>query len=74
MSIAEGFVVPTGGGKHITSPTSGRFFDLKLLGHETNESIMMFEETLPCRHRKPPPSPSRQRRGRMGYWLANSPS
>jgi hypothetical protein len=47
MSTAEGFVVPAGGGKHISSPTPGRFFDLKLLGRETNESIMMFEET--CR-------------------------
>ena len=47
MSNVEGFVVPAGGGKHINSPTPGRFFDLKLLGHETNQSIMMFEETLP---------------------------
>ena len=48
MSTTEGFVVPAGGGKHIDSPTPGRFFDLKLLGRETNESIMMFEETLPA--------------------------
>jgi len=47
MTSAKGFVVPAGGGKHLTSPTPGRAFDLKLLGHETNESIMMFEETLP---------------------------
>jgi quercetin dioxygenase-like cupin family protein len=48
MSTAEGFVVPAGGGKHISSPTPGRSFALKLLGGETNESIMMFEETLPA--------------------------
>ncbi len=48
MTATKGFVVPSGGGKHLDSPTPGRFFDLKLLGHETNESIMMFEETLPA--------------------------
>ena len=47
MSGASGFVVPTGGGKHFASPTPGRSFALKLRGHETNGSIMMFEETLP---------------------------
>lgn len=48
MSIAEGFVVPAGGGRHFSSPTPGRSFFLKLLGRETGESIMMFEETLPA--------------------------
>ena len=48
MSTAEGFVVPAGGGKHFNSPTPGRSFAMKLLGRETNESIMMFEETLPA--------------------------
>ena len=48
MSSAQGFVVPAGGGKHIPSPTPGRSFALKLLGRETGESIMMFEETLPA--------------------------
>ena len=48
MGAAQGFVVPAGGGKHFASPTPGRSFDLKLLGRETNESIMMFEETLPA--------------------------
>jgi quercetin dioxygenase-like cupin family protein len=47
MSTIEGFVIPAGGGKHFDSPTPGRCFDLKLLGRETHESIMMFEETLP---------------------------
>lgn len=48
MTAAKGFVVPAGGGTHFTSPTPGRFFDLKLLGGETGDSIMMFEETLPA--------------------------
>jgi quercetin dioxygenase-like cupin family protein len=48
MSAAKGFVVPAGGGKHFGSPTPGRSFALKLLGRETNESIMMFEQDLPA--------------------------
>jgi quercetin dioxygenase-like cupin family protein len=48
MSTGKGFVVPAGGGKHFASPTPGRAFPLKLLGRETDESIMMFEETLPA--------------------------
>ena len=48
MTKTKGFVVPTGGGTHIASPTPGRSFALKLLGHETDQSIMMFEETLPA--------------------------
>ena len=47
MDAAKGFVIPAGGGKHFGSPSPGRFFALKLLGRETGESIMMFEETLP---------------------------
>jgi len=48
MTATKGFVVPAGGGKHFDSPTPGRSFALKLLGRETGESIMMFEETLPA--------------------------
>jgi quercetin dioxygenase-like cupin family protein len=48
MTTAKGFVVPAGGGKRLDSPAPGRFFDLKLLGRETGESIMVFEETLPA--------------------------
>jgi quercetin dioxygenase-like cupin family protein len=48
MTATIGFVVPAGGGKRLDSPTQGRFFSLKLLGHETDQSIMMFEETLPA--------------------------
>ena len=46
MTVANGFVVPASGGKQfVESP--GRFGTLKLLGHETGESIMMFEQTVP---------------------------
>ena len=48
MTATKGFVVPAGGGRHFPSPTPGRSFALKLLGRETGESIMMFEETLPA--------------------------
>jgi quercetin dioxygenase-like cupin family protein len=48
MTATKGFVVPSGGGTHLASPTPGRSFALKLLGHETGESIMVFEETLPA--------------------------
>jgi quercetin dioxygenase-like cupin family protein len=48
MTTTKGFVVPAGGGRHFDSPTPGRSFALKLLGRETGESIMMFEETLPA--------------------------
>jgi quercetin dioxygenase-like cupin family protein len=47
MTTAKGLVVPTGGGKHLDMSAPGRFSALKLLGHETNESIMLFEETVP---------------------------
>ena len=53
MTVAKGFVVPTGGGKHFASPTPGRCFAMKLLGRETGESIMMFEETGTRRYREP---------------------
>ena len=43
----KGFVVPAGGGQHLDMNAPGRFAALKLLGHETNQSIMMFEETVP---------------------------
>ena len=48
MSATKGVVVPAGGGKHLDMAAPGRFAALKLLGHETNESIMLFEETLPA--------------------------
>jgi quercetin dioxygenase-like cupin family protein len=47
MSETKGLVVPPGGGTHLDMAAPGRFAALKLLGHETNGSIMMFEETLP---------------------------
>ena len=47
MTATKGLVVPAGGGKHLDMMAPGRFAALKLLGHETNESIMLFEETVP---------------------------
>ena len=47
MSTAKGFVVPVGGGTQLDMGAPGRFAALKLLGHETKDSIMMFEETVP---------------------------
>jgi quercetin dioxygenase-like cupin family protein/catechol 2,3-dioxygenase-like lactoylglutathione lyase family enzyme len=46
--VPQGFVVAADGGKHFNSSTPGRCFAMKLLGRETGESIMMFEETLPA--------------------------
>ena len=47
MDATKGFVVPAGGGKHLDMGAPGRLAALKLVGHETNESIMLFEETVP---------------------------
>jgi quercetin dioxygenase-like cupin family protein len=47
MTAAKGLVVSAGGGKHLDMGAPGRFAALKLLGNETNESIMLFEETVP---------------------------
>jgi quercetin dioxygenase-like cupin family protein len=48
MNTTKGLVVPAGGGKHLDMTTPGRFAALKLLSHETNESVMLFEETIPA--------------------------
>jgi quercetin dioxygenase-like cupin family protein len=42
----KGFIVPPGGGKRLEM-APGRFSALKLLGGETADSIMLFEETAP---------------------------
>jgi quercetin dioxygenase-like cupin family protein len=47
MAASQGIVVPAGGGKHFDMMPAGRASALKLLGHDTGESIMMFEETIP---------------------------
>jgi quercetin dioxygenase-like cupin family protein len=47
MITTKGLVIPVGGGRHLDMKAPGRFSALKLLGHETNESIMLFEETVP---------------------------
>jgi quercetin dioxygenase-like cupin family protein len=44
---AKGFVVPPGEGR-IWNSSPGRSEVLKLLGGETGESVMMFEETAPA--------------------------
>src|SRR5262249_45317606 len=48
MNGDRGVVVPTGGGTHLDMGAPGRFAALKLLGRDTNESIMLFEETVPA--------------------------
>ena len=48
MKATKGIVVPAGGGTHLDMGAPGRFAALKLLGHETNESVMLFEETVPA--------------------------
>jgi quercetin dioxygenase-like cupin family protein len=48
MSTTKGVVVPAGGGTQLDMTAPGRFAFLKLLGDETNGSIMLFEETLPA--------------------------
>jgi glyoxylase-like metal-dependent hydrolase (beta-lactamase superfamily II) len=48
MNATRGLVVPAGGGKHLDMAAPGRFAALKLLGHETNESVMLFQETVPA--------------------------
>jgi mannose-6-phosphate isomerase-like protein (cupin superfamily) len=47
MTTGKGFVIPAGDGRHLDMGAPGRFAALKLLGHETNESVMLFEETVP---------------------------
>jgi mannose-6-phosphate isomerase-like protein (cupin superfamily) len=47
MSATKGIVVPAGGGTHLEMSAPGRSAALKLLGDETNGSVMLFEETLP---------------------------
>jgi mannose-6-phosphate isomerase-like protein (cupin superfamily) len=47
MTATKGLVIPAGGGQHLDMAAPGRFAALKLLGHETNGSIMLFEETVP---------------------------
>jgi quercetin dioxygenase-like cupin family protein len=48
MDRTHGFVVPAGGGTHLDMAAPGRFAALKLVGRDTHESIMLFEETVPA--------------------------
>ena len=45
--VEKGLIVPPGGGS-ILSMAPGRSAALKLLGRETGDSIMLFEETAPA--------------------------
>ena len=45
--MTKGIVVPAGGGKTYEE-TPGRVFALKLAAGQTDESIMLFEETVPA--------------------------
>jgi hypothetical protein len=44
----KGFVVPAGGGA-VPSMAPGHYAALKLVGGETADSVMLFEETAPPR-------------------------
>ena len=44
---AKSFVIPSGGGS-VMSMAPGRSAALKLVGGETGDSIMLFEETAPA--------------------------
>jgi quercetin dioxygenase-like cupin family protein len=48
VNTTKGRIVPTGGGTHLDMGAPGRFAVLKLLGRDTNESVMLFEETVPA--------------------------
>ena len=48
MNATKGLVVPAGGGAHLDMSAPGCFAAVKLFGHETNESIMLFEEPVPA--------------------------
>jgi quercetin dioxygenase-like cupin family protein len=47
MDATKGLVVAAGDGKHLDMGAPGRFAAVKLVGHETGESIMLFEEVVP---------------------------
>ena len=57
----KGFVVPPGGGS-ILSMAPGRSAALKLLGGDTGDSIMLFEETAPAGTGAAPPVNLQQRK------------
>src|SRR4029077_4272891 len=61
----KGFIVPPGGGS-VLNMAPGRSAALKLVGGETADSIMLFEEIAALRHRDDVSPAPRQRRGRVG--------
>ena len=56
--VKKGLIVPPGGGS-ILSMAPARSAALKLLGRDTGDGIMLFEETAPARDRDDIPSPPR---------------
>ncbi|HEY3100161.1 MAG TPA: cupin domain-containing protein [Methylomirabilota bacterium] len=48
MTTAKGLVVPASGGTRFDMNAPGRFADVKLVGRQTGESVMVFEETVPA--------------------------
>ena len=44
---AKGIVIPADGGRRLDGLTPGGRFDLKLVGRDTADSIMLFEEICP---------------------------
>ena len=44
---AKGIVIPADGGRRLDGLTAGGRFDLKLVGRDTADSIMLFEEICP---------------------------
>ena len=47
MTTGKGVVVPPGGGKHLEE-ASGQVVSMKLFGRETDESVTLFEQTVPA--------------------------
>jgi quercetin dioxygenase-like cupin family protein len=47
MTLSKGVVVPPGGGKHLEE-ASGQVMSMKLFGRETDQSVTLFEQTVPA--------------------------
>jgi quercetin dioxygenase-like cupin family protein len=47
MTAGKGVVVPAGSGQHLKE-SSGQVMSMKLFGHETGQSVTLFEQTVPA--------------------------
>ena len=47
MTASKGITIPSGGGRHFEE-APGHSLDLKLVGRQTGESVMLFEQTVPA--------------------------